>query len=126
MSALRRHIRVWTLAWLVFQAASLSAFVPRDCCAAHGAHRAHQEAAPAAAGEAQCPMHRPAAPEPECSLRSVCDGPLLALPAVWSTPGPVPASLTLAPDASDSENLTRGATRPLSADVLPKTPPPRA
>ena len=71
MNILRRHVRLWATAWLVLQAASLSAFVPRDCCAAHRPAVAKQtchEVAPKAhcpmraADGKPCPMHR--APEP--------------------------------------------------------------
>jgi hypothetical protein len=70
MTILRRHVRLWATAWLVLQAASLSAFVPRDCCAAHRPEVAKpscHEVAPQshcpmrAADGKPCPMHR--APE---------------------------------------------------------------
>ena len=35
MRVFRRHLRLWVAAWIAFQVVSLSAFVPRDCCAAH-------------------------------------------------------------------------------------------
>ena len=35
MTTLRRHLRICVATWLVFQVASPSALVPRDCCAAH-------------------------------------------------------------------------------------------
>ena len=38
MSLIRRWMRLWVAAWVVFQVASLSAFVPRDCCPSHRPH----------------------------------------------------------------------------------------
>lgn len=73
MGALRSRLRAWTLTWFILQAASLSAFVPADCCAGHRAtatHDCHEEvAAPICpmrgADGTPCPMHRPpAAAEP--------------------------------------------------------------
>ncbi|MGH9370737.1 MAG: hypothetical protein ACRD15_04325 [Vicinamibacterales bacterium] len=127
MLGIRRHIRAWTLTWLAFHAASLSAFVPRDCCAAHKAHASHDAVTTdAGADEAQCPMHQSADPEPDCSLRGACNGPRSALPAVWSTPSPVPASFTIALDTSSSSWAAHADARPVANDVLPDPPPPRA
>ena len=70
MTVLRRHLRLWALTWLILQAGSLAAFVPRDCCAAHrpaAATKTCHETPPTAhcpmrdgTGE-PCPMHRPSA-----------------------------------------------------------------
>lgn len=126
MVTIRRRIRTWTFAWLVFQAASLSAFVPRDCCAAHAEHTSHA-APPEQAREAaeHCPMHDAPAPQPECSLRTACNGPMRALPAVWASPAPAPVSIALFADTGDS-SLVRDAERHIVPfDLLPDTPPPR-
>lgn len=74
MTALRRRVRLWTTLWLILQAGTLSAFVPRDCCATHRpaatAKTCHEEPPPEhcpmrGADGAPCPMHRePAAAEP--------------------------------------------------------------
>ena len=70
MTIIRRRLRLWVAAWLVFQVASLSALVPRDCCAAHRPaasgktpschekHRGHATARLRAASGTPCPMHR--------------------------------------------------------------------
>src|SRR5262245_36338423 len=101
MSAIRYHLRFWVTTWLVFQVVSLSALVPRDCCAAHRLatekeKSCHEEAAvmhepadgahcpmPGKAGEA-CPMHgsghdgqQPASRK--CTMQGTCDGPMAAL-----------------------------------------------
>ncbi|MGH9311435.1 MAG: hypothetical protein ACRD1U_18800 [Vicinamibacterales bacterium] len=126
MVAIRRRIRMWTFAWLVFQAASLSAFVPRDCCAAHAEHASHH-APPeqARTGTAHCPMHEAAAPQPECSLRTACNGPMRALPAVWASPAPAPASIALFADTGRSSLARYAERRIVPIDLLPATPPPR-
>jgi hypothetical protein len=126
MRTIRRRIRTWTFAWLVFQAASLSALVPRDCCAAHAEHASH--AAPpeqAPAGAAHCPMHEAPAPQPECSLRTACNGPMRALPAVWASPAPMPASIALSVDTGSSSLVRVKERRIVSFDLLADTPPPR-
>jgi len=68
MLPLRHHLRFWVTTWLVFQAVSVAALVPRDCCAGHSAPAAkekscHEDAAavacPSKAADAQqCPMHQ--------------------------------------------------------------------
>ncbi len=126
MVAIRRRIRTWTFAWLVFQAASLSAFVPRDCCAAHAEHASHT-AAPehGADGTEQCLMHRAAVPQPECSLRSACNGPMSALPAVWASPAPPPAPAALLADTGHSSLVGDPERHIVPFDLLSDTPPPR-
>ena len=67
MIALRRRLRRLVAAWLVFQAATLSAFVPKDCCAAHEPAAYEQESAchdvpvddpPCTTADGRaCPMH---------------------------------------------------------------------
>ena len=69
MTIIRRRLRLWVTAWLVFQVASLSALVPRDCCAAHRPpasgkdaelprkHRGHALPDARAASGTPCPMH---------------------------------------------------------------------
>src|SRR5262245_35583755 len=57
MTLFRRHLRLWVAAWLAFQVVSLSAFVPRDCCAAHRPPAQEQ------AADAAC-HHPQQAPEP--------------------------------------------------------------
>jgi hypothetical protein len=40
MIAIRRRVRAVAFAWLLCQVASLSAFVPEQCCIAHAAEAA--------------------------------------------------------------------------------------
>ena len=68
MLAVRHHLRVWVMTWLVFQAVSVAALVPRDCCAGHTVPAAKEKschenadavACPSTAADAQqCPMHQ--------------------------------------------------------------------
>ena len=46
MTVLRRRLRFWVTTWLVFQVVSLSALVPRDCCAAHRVATAKEKELP--------------------------------------------------------------------------------
>jgi len=147
MSALRSRARLIAMAWLLCQVASLSAFMPEDCCAKHTAVAAetsgesdpcHEtEKAPPpppksgddcpmnhGEGEA-CPMHRSAMGDC-CGMSSVCDGPnrplanLFAFAAVLDAP---PASMS-APESSPS-SIDRPAPL-LGRLVCPDAPPPKA
>jgi hypothetical protein len=125
MTALRRHMRLWATFWLVFQVATLSAFVPRDCCTAHqekavSASPCHEDT-PAAhcpmrnANGAACPMHSRSQTgshtdhrhheEPatsDCSMRGTCNGPLAAMLSLLSNSGILPDGLVVAPNAVPS------------------------
>jgi hypothetical protein len=98
MRTIRGRLRLWVSAWLVCQVASLSALVPRECCAAHrtvaskpGCHEMAEVPhcpMPAADGT-QCPMHRAGhaheQPADGCAMRGMCDGPLAAFSAsLWN------------------------------------------
>src|ERR1043165_6203125 len=120
MAIFRRHLRFFAAAWVLFQATSLSALVPRACCLAHQAAAAAKadchEHAPApdcemsSADGAPCgmhhmhgSMHEPAAPtnpKPinECAVRGMCGGPLSALFAIFSTQGILTDSIKSLPD----------------------------
>jgi hypothetical protein len=118
MNSIRRHARAWVLAWLVCQVASLSAFVPRDCCAAH-------RAAPVKAADAPCPMHARQTEQDRCTLRGTCGGPMAALPLVWTSPGVAPATLTLFPDMTVGRRIEAPTLSVVGVRPLPDTPPPR-
>ena len=70
MTVLRRRLRVAVAAWLLFQVASLSALVPRNCCSAHQtpaarSARCHETAESSycptrASTGVSCPMHQKA------------------------------------------------------------------
>ena len=152
MTAIRRRLRVLATAWILFQATSLSALVPRACCLTHQGHQAssnekkkncHEEAPvphcpmPAADG-APCSMHRghehaqqrpiPAdqAPDRECAIRGTCGGPAAALFAVLSNYGVLTNSfsgLTYLPLAGATLSPRVQLIRQFAS---PDAPPPRA
>jgi len=74
MKPFRRRLRLAVAAWLAFQVVSLSALVPRDCCAAHHpakadrVERCHERAdsayCPMRSQGRNCPMHPQVAAEP--------------------------------------------------------------
>jgi hypothetical protein len=120
MKLVRRHLRLAVAVWIAFQAAALSAFVPRDCCFAHRVP-AQEEAL-----DATCHHPEPAsAPEPECSLRGACNGPLAMLAALLS-PHAVLAEPTRIPAAAlVTAPHPRPLEQPLSRSRPPDSPPPR-
>lgn len=114
MALLRRRLRLFVGIWLFFQVTSLSAFVPRDCCAAHR---------PATEAAGHC--HQPA-PPPDCSLRGTCNVPEAVLVSLLSSPGILPSTVmeTLPLDATA---LAVPAHERLVARLQsPDLPPPRA
>jgi hypothetical protein len=138
MRGIRRHLRAWAVSWMVFQAASLSVLVPRDCCASHRpaspAPGCHQEAAPAphcpmpAADGTPCPMHERNAhgSKDDCVLRGSCDGPAAAL-AVLLPGHSVPAErIAFLPHLASGGSVSPEHVNPVGHPVPPDTPPPRA
>lgn len=135
MAPLRRHLRVFAVIWLMFQVASLSALVPRDCCSAHttAAKACHAVAAVpqcpmhAASGHA-CPMHQGdhAAPAPaDCRLTGGCSGPMAALVALLSNHGILPTA-ALASPADRFQPVAAAAPGNVIVRLAPPdSPPPR-
>jgi hypothetical protein len=70
MTAIRRRVRVVAFTWLLCQVASLSAFVPQQCCVSH----AHAAEAAAKDDAADCHQHEQKAPE-GCVMKNGCQGP---------------------------------------------------
>ena len=135
MARVRHRLRLFVAAWLLFQAASLSALVPRDCCSAHrtAAKACHEASATThcpvqAAAKPPCPAHggNPPADESRCRMSGTCSGPIAALFTLLSNHGILsnPPSVFRAADAHvlsvvESENL-------VSKLLPPESPPPRA
>lgn len=121
MIVVRRHLRLWVAAWIAFQVASLSAFVPRECCLAHRMP-AHEQGA-----DESCHHLQPAREEvPECALRSACNGPLAVLAALLS-PHAILADHTRTIAITVAAALPRAAfEHPHSLAVPPDLPPPRS
>ncbi len=121
MNLFRRHLRLWVAAWIAFQVVSLSAFVPRDCCAAHRP--------PAQEQAAETPCHHPQpVPEPtrECKLRGGCNGPLSILTALLSA-----HAVLVEPTRIESAALVtvphwRPLQTPITRTSPPDSPPPRS
>ena len=122
MPLFRRYLRLWATAWIVFQAISLSAFVPRDCCAGHRMPPPEQEAA------ASCHQpHQAAAPDNErCTLRGTCNGPLGMLATLLSPHAVLTGTVAFSGHAvAGAAGLASfESSRPLS--VPPDSPPPRS
>jgi hypothetical protein len=152
MSAFRSRLRLVAIAWLLCQVASLSAFVPEDCCAAHTAiaaakhHKAeaseacHETAeAPAPEPEpepgaacpmhhddgAACPMHKSATGEC-CGMSNGCDGPNRPLASLFAFVGVIDApALDVVAPISTPAPIDRPA--PLVCRLVsPDAPPPKA
>jgi hypothetical protein len=137
MTAIRRRVRAVAFAWLLCQVASLSAFVPEDCCVSHAAEEAakqkaeacHEEAAPAPVepkeGDA-CPMHHGRSTQDDCTISNACGGPgqqLLTLFSFNSTIDEPIASSTL---LAATPAFVPSAPPLLFRHALPDAPPPKA
>ena len=133
MTALRRRIRAVAFAWLLCQVASLSAFLPGECCKAHAAEMAAKakeapchESVPAAPKEGDaCPMHHGQKMHECCTISNACDGPGQQLTTLFAYVGVVqtPHSASIVLESSAAFN-------PQDAPLLyhlsiPDAPPPR-
>ena len=144
MATIRRRLRFWAVAWLVFQAATLSALVPRQCCTAHPMAAAATEAdchegAPAAA-EADCPMAGDGTACPmhhgghsdvnegtaKCSIRGMCDGPAATFLGSLANHGVLTDPLIITPDLHPKFNPPLVRERLIGRQASPDSPPPRA
>ena len=148
MSALRQHLRFWVTTWLVFQVVSLSALVPRDCCAAHRIatekeKSCHEDAAaaPASADGDHCPMPDKAgqacsmhgtahdgdqSPARKCTMQGTCEGPLAAVFVIISNHGVLAQTLQLAHDLTVTAAPNPAREELVSRFTPPASPPPRA
>jgi hypothetical protein len=140
MARFRTHARIVALAWLLCQAASLSAFVPENCCAAHtpaaiseDCHETEPAAAEPATGDAcrmhedegaACPMHQAQARNC-CVMSNGCDGPNTQLASLFA----FSCDLTTSHEsviAPDSIIVLPPAGPPLlSRLATPDAPPPK-
>jgi hypothetical protein len=143
MTGLRLHLRTLVLAWLICQAAVLSAFAPAGCCPersaaansvedCHGAdglcpmHQTpYADAWSATEAQIDCPMHAGQAAPVPCVMRGICDGPAAAISMLLPAFALPEQSFTLDNPVSTAEPIATvyGACAvPLQTD----TPPPRA
>jgi hypothetical protein len=143
MALFRRRLRLWVAAWLMIQAASLSALVPRDCCAAHRPAASvkppscHEKIAALmcpmrAADGTPCPMHRGGHGDAEqespkkCSIRGTCAGPMAALLRLLSNPGVLEGSFVVLPGVHAGSVLSVMQESLITHLTPPDPPPPRA
>jgi hypothetical protein len=123
---------------MAFQVASLSALVPRDCCASHRPAAAtsdcHQDVAPpphcpmAAAEGAPCPMHVSEAPSPQddCVMRGSCNGPMAALAVLLPGHGILAEPTRCPPDLPALGRVDVSAETAFDRARPPDPPPPHA
>jgi hypothetical protein len=139
MRILRGQLRLWVAAWLVFQVTSLSALIPRDCCAAHRRVAANPScheppAVPVcplhAAHGAPCPMDHAAPlqghPDGGCAMRGTCDGPMAALSASLWNHGVLPAAFSVPAVRDARPAILNAAEHVISRLASLDPPPPRA
>jgi hypothetical protein len=148
MTAFRGRLRLCVAIWLVLQVASLSAFVPLDCCAAH--RPPVSEAAPSCHDNpdaTHCPMHGPdgqpcpmhgghgaghqAPPTSEpsnhdCALRGTCNGPMAALLTLLWQSGVLTDAVVAPPDFLGARVAAAPLEHLISFLAAPDSPPPRA
>lgn len=134
MTALRRRIRAVAFAWLLCQVASLSAFVPGECCESHAAQAAAKakdaachESAPVTPKEGDaCPMHHGSKSHNCCTISNACDGPGQQLTTLFAYIGVLES-----PQSSPINLESTAAFIPASAPLLyhlsiPDAPPPKS
>ncbi len=124
MTPFRRRLRVLATAWILFQAVSLSALVPRACCLAHQGHQAASNEKKPNCHEHSTPADN--APTEECAIRGTCGGPAAALFTVLSNYGVLTNSfygLTYLPLAGATLSPRDQLIRQFAS---PDAPPPRA
>jgi hypothetical protein len=143
MALFRRHLRSFAIAWIFFQATSLSALVPRACCLAHQMavlpdchEQAAEQASMSAQSEAAPTMHHhhdhmqeqqpTPTPAHDCSLRGTCGGPAAALFALLSTDGVLTDSVTTTVDLPSTRSISASRDQLIPQFEPPDAPPPRA
>jgi len=146
MTLFRRRLRIVTIAWLLFQATSLSALVPRACCLAHDAALAaastcHEKPPVPHCPEARhdempCAMHaghghdhsaqQTQTPVHECAIRGTCGGPTAAMLTLLSTQGVLTGSTSARIDFPPAGAPIVSRDQLILQFETPDAPPPRA
>lgn len=135
MKQFRRLARVIATVWLVCQAASVAAFVPGSCCAAHAEQVAHEKAKPCHETEpapepehhsegAACPMHSKSGTC--CSMTNACDSPSSPLAQLFAYVGLLDAPVSTFALQPSTASPAEPSARPLHRLVRPDAPPPKA
>src|SRR4026208_1008757 len=135
MSAIRRRIHVIAFAWLFCQVASLSAFVPGECCKSHAAQTeakakqaACHESAPVVPKDGDaCPMHHGQKQSHNCcTMSNGCDGPGQQLTTLFAYVG-VLESPQSSPVVVDPTAAHIAPSAPLLYPLaIPDAPPPKS
>lgn len=133
MTALRRRIRVVAFAWLLCQVASLSAFLPGECCKAHAeeaAARARAESchepAPVAPKQGDaCPMHHGSKSHNCCTISNACDGPGQQLTTLFAYIGVVQTPHSVSIVLESTAVFIPGSAPLLFYLSIPDAPPPK-
>lgn len=133
MTAFRGRLRIVALAWLLCQAASLAAFVPGECCAAHAAeakakaekacHQSEPEAAPKE-GDA-CPMHSGQSHDC-CKMTNSCAGPGVQLVNLFAFVGVLETPRTSSVIIESTAAFVPAQPALLHSLAIPDAPPPKA
>jgi hypothetical protein len=133
MTALRRRVRAVAFAWLLCQVASLSAFVPEQCCVSHAAEaeakqkaEACHEAPPAEPKEGDaCPMHHGTKSHDCCVMTNACDGPGTHLASLFSYIGVIESPATSSTVLASAAAFIAPPAPPLYRRSTPDAPPPK-
>src|SRR5262245_28567015 len=135
MDRIRRRVRVVACAWLLCQVASLSAFVPEQCCISHAAEAAakvkaaacHEDAAPAPPKDGDaCPMHHGSKSHDCCAITNACDGPGAQLLTLFSFVSTVDEPIAASTIVASTTAFLPPAPPLLSRLALPDAPPPKS
>ena len=143
MRSIRRSARAIAIVWLTCQAASLSAFVPENCCISHAAEAAAKEkndachetepvepepgdACPMTHAEgAACPMHSSKSQDC-CAMSNACDGPGTHLANLFAYLGAIERPATSPVVLDSTPSVLRPSSSPLFRELTPDAPPPKA
>ena len=143
MRAIRNRVRAVACAWLLCQVASLSAFMPENCCFSHAEERAAQEkqeachetepvapkpgdACPMQHDEgAACPMHGSKSADC-CAMTNACDGPGANLVSLFAYLGAIERPVSTTIDLDSAPAFISASTSPLFRVTRPDAPPPKA
>ncbi len=148
MQKVRNHVRAVALIWLLGQVASLSAFVPENCCVSHVEEQAAKaaqddchESEPAPKPEpkpqpgdacpmqhdtgAACPMHSTPSTD-RCVMTNACDGPGTNLISLFAFLGAIERPVATAVTLESSPAFVPPSDTPTFRFTTPDAPPPKA
>ncbi len=124
LTTVRRHLRLLATLWLVLQAATLSAFVPRDCCQAHRPAADAPHCVETAGAAPESAAQTPDGDRREDVVRRACGAPPVF--ALFATPGIVTATaMPVVPVSASPVSLPRDEP-PVDRTRPPTDRPPRA